>query len=108
MHEPVKVNVENYLDGSQSLPREFTAHLSACERCRQELAEMKAHSALIGSLRADEEFEPRAGFYARVIERIDSQRQSSIANCRKPSAPSSKAAGTPIPRCRSFPNNCAP
>ena len=77
MHEPVKVNVEDYLAGSDTLPREFTAHLSACTECRQALAELKSQSTLLRALKVQEEFEPRVGFYARVIERIDAQRQSS-------------------------------
>lgn len=79
MHEPVKVNVEEYLAGSDTLPREFTAHLLACDECRHELQELRVQSTLMRFLRAPEqEFEPRVGFYARVVERIDNQRQSSI------------------------------
>lgn len=78
MHEPVKVNVEEYLAGSDTLPREFTAHLLACDECRRELDELRVQSTLLHALRASEDFEPRVGFYARVVERIDSQRQSSI------------------------------
>lgn len=78
MHEPVKVNVEDYLAGSDTLPREFTAHLLACTECRHQLAELKAQATLLRKLRAAEDFEPKVGFYARVIERIDSQRQPSI------------------------------
>jgi predicted anti-sigma-YlaC factor YlaD len=78
MHEPVKVNVEDYLAGSDTLPREFTAHLLACETCRQEVAELKTQSTLLRTLKTSEEVEPRVGFYARVVDRIDAQRQSSI------------------------------
>src|SRR5664279_1766542 len=78
MHEPVKANVEDYLAGSDTLPREFTAHLLACEPCRQEVAELKTQSIVLRSLKVPEEIEPRVGFYARVIDRIDAQRQSSI------------------------------
>jgi hypothetical protein len=78
MHEPVKVNVEDYLAGSDTLPREFTAHLLGCEECRQELIALKVQVKLLRALKAPEDFEPRVGFYARVVERIDSQRQSSI------------------------------
>ena len=78
MHEPVKANVEDYLAGSVSLPREFTVHLLACEECRREIGELKSQSTLVRVLQCPEDVEPRAGFYARVIERIDSQRQSSI------------------------------
>ncbi len=78
MHEPVKVNLEDYLAGSESLPRQFTIHLLECEECRQEVAELKAQSTLLRVLRSPGDFESRPGFYARVIERIDVQRQSSI------------------------------
>lgn len=78
MHEPVKVNLEDYLAGSDSLPRQFTAHLLECEACRQEVTELKKQSTLLRVLRSPEEVESRPGFYARVIERIDAQRQSSI------------------------------
>jgi hypothetical protein len=78
MHAPVKANLEDYLAGCGSLPREFTAHLLSCEECRQELAEVKAHSTLVRVLQCPEEIEPLVGFYARVIERIEAQRQSSF------------------------------
>ena len=78
MHEPVKENVEDYLAGSDTLPREFTAHLEACDSCRSEVAALKMQSSLFRALKAPEEVEPRVGFYARVIDRIDAQRQSSI------------------------------
>jgi anti-sigma factor RsiW len=78
MHEPVKAHIEEYLAGSDSLPRQFTAHLDVCLACRQELAELRMQSALLHVLRTPAELDPRPGFYARVIERIDTQRQSSI------------------------------
>lgn len=77
MHEPVKTNVEEYLAGSETLPRECTAHLLECEPCRREVAELKQQSALLRVLRAPE-LDPRPGFYARVMERIEAERQSSI------------------------------
>lgn len=80
MHEPVKAYVEEYLAGSDSLPREFTAHIAECEECRRNVAELQEQSQLLRVLRLaeDAEVEPGVGFYARVVERIDSQRQSSI------------------------------
>lgn len=78
MHEPVKESVEDYLAGSDTLPREFTAHLLACEACRREIAELKRQSSLLRVLKTPETGEPKVGFYARVIDRIDAQRQSSI------------------------------
>jgi hypothetical protein len=80
MHEPVKAHVEDYLAGSDRLPREFTAHLMDCDECRQEINALKIQSALFGALRSPEDAEPRAGFYSRVLERIEAQRQSSIWN----------------------------
>lgn len=78
MHEPVEAYVEQYLAGSEKLPGEFTAHLEACVECRQDVAQMKQQAMLLRSLRVSDEIEPRAGFYGRVLERIDVQRQSSI------------------------------
>lgn len=78
MHEPVRTSLEDYLAGMGSLPGEFSTHLSACESCRREVSELKTQSALLRTLRNPHDEEPGVGFYARVIERIDAQRQSSI------------------------------
>ncbi len=78
MHEPVEANVEQYLAGSEKLPGEFTAHLEACVDCRLKIAAMKQQALLLRSLRVSAEVEPRAGFYGRVLERIEVQKQSSI------------------------------
>lgn len=78
MHEPVRANIEDYLAGSDSLPRNFMDHLGACDTCRRELAELEAQSALLRALKTVEEIEPRAGFYARVIDRVERERQSSF------------------------------
>lgn len=78
MHEPVKEHLEAYLAGSDQLPVEFMAHLKNCDSCREEAGALKLHSDLLKILKPPEEVEPRPGFYARVVERIDAQRQSSI------------------------------
>lgn len=78
MHEPVRGNLEAYLAGSDTLPASFTAHLNACDACRQEVAEIKLQSALLRLLKPGAEVEPRPGFYARVVDRIDSQRRPSV------------------------------
>jgi hypothetical protein len=78
MHEPVKEHIEAYLAGSDKLPVEFMAHLKSCHTCREEADELKLQSELLKILRAPAEADPRPGFYARVVERIESQRQSSI------------------------------
>jgi len=70
------------LNGNQ----DFELHLRQCEQCRTEIEFMRKHATQLRQLRADvgqeagEEYEPRPGFYARVIERIDAQRGGSIWN----------------------------
>jgi anti-sigma factor RsiW len=54
-------------------------HLQSCAECSRELEAMKAQSALLHTLRApDGDVEPDAGFYARVIERIEQCAKDSI------------------------------
>jgi len=78
MHRPISKNLEGYLRGSVSeIPAEFALHLEACEQCASELHQLEAHSQLLQSLKA-KEMEPRAGFYARVMERIEAQQSFSI------------------------------
>lgn len=79
MHEPIKDNLEEYLNGCRDkVPQEFHAHLRTCEGCASELKLLEMHSGLLRALRHDEELEPRAGFYGRVMERIEDQSRSSI------------------------------
>lgn len=80
MHEPIERHVEDYLNRSGGVPPEFTTHLDRCEPCRRKLNAMQAQAELLHTLRPDRDVEPRAGFYARVIERIEAQRQSSFWN----------------------------
>ena len=79
MHEPIKDSLEEYLSGCrEKVPQEFHAHLRTCEACASELALLEMHSGMLRTLREDEELEPRAGFYGRVIERIEEQSRDSI------------------------------
>ena len=82
MHELVKQRLEEYLKGAAdtAFPREFTEHLETCEKCRNELHSIEQHSQLLHVLRWQREAEPRAGFYARVMERIEDQRKVSMWN----------------------------
>src|SRR5262245_16693572 len=49
-------------------------HLETCGECSAEIAAMREHAALLRDLRAPQEApEPSAGFYARVLERIEAQ-----------------------------------
>lgn len=79
MHEPIRDNLEDYLRGSaQKIPPQFQAHLDSCAECAGELRELELQAQLLRSLRPNREIEPSAGFYARVMNRIESQRETSI------------------------------
>jgi predicted anti-sigma-YlaC factor YlaD len=77
MHEPLTGRIEEYLQGSVSMP-DVDDHLKRCDSCRNEIAEMKQHAVLLRSLRPDAEADPSAGFYARVLNRIDTQSRQSV------------------------------
>ena len=76
MHREIRDHIENVLAGSEP------DHLAGCEECRSEVHGMQEHTALLRELRAPENFvaEPRAGFYARVMERIEAEGPISIWN----------------------------
>ncbi len=76
MHREIRDHIENVLAGSEP------EHLAGCEECRSEVQGMQEHTALMRELRAPEGFvaEPRAGFYARVMERIEAEGPISIWN----------------------------
>lgn len=79
MHEPIRDNLEEYLRGSAGkIPQEFHAHLGACEDCASELKLVEKQARMLRSLQAGREMEPRAGFYARVLGRIEEQAPFSI------------------------------
>lgn len=76
MHRLVRDHLEDVVAGVEAAP--VTEHLQACEECRGDVAAMRAQSALIRELRAPDDAEPRPGFYARVMERIEAQGPASI------------------------------
>ncbi len=79
MHQPIRKNLEEYLKGSiTQIPAEFHRHLGECRDCASELRRLETQSQLLRSLRSGEDVAPRAGFYARVMERIEAQRRVSI------------------------------
>ena len=78
MHEPLLGGLEDYLDG-KGPNVEVERHLAECASCRQELAAMQAHSAIFRALRAPAvETELAPGFYARVMNRIESEGKPSL------------------------------
>ena len=80
MHQVIRDHLETFLSESEEgrLPSDFRTHLEACESCRQKVQQMKEQAGLLTVLRETREVEPRPGFYARVLDRIDSQRGDSI------------------------------
>lgn len=82
MHEPVQSNIEDYLSGSLRQPElgEVESHLRECPPCQTEIAALQAINEFIHTLKPAAEIEPRANFYARVMERIESQVSTSFWN----------------------------
>jgi anti-sigma factor RsiW len=77
MHEPVIERLEELLGGDGPFA-EVEDHLKGCPGCRKELEAIQGHSALFRSLRAPRELDPPAGFYARVMNRVESQARPSV------------------------------
>lgn len=70
MHEPVRRRLEEFLRGGSGFA-DVESHLSHCEGCRREVESMRAQAELFRALRAPAGLEPGAGFYARVMNRIE-------------------------------------
>jgi hypothetical protein len=78
MHQEIRQSLEDFLRDDDykkgpGLPTEFHTHLGECGECAGELKSLEAQSQLLRSLRSTQDIEPRAGFYARVMERIEAQ-----------------------------------
>ncbi len=71
MHAVVMESLEDYLTGSMEPAeiRTIEAHLSNCDRCREEIRGMQDVSLLFGSLRSEEELEASPAFFSGIIER---------------------------------------
>jgi|SRR5581483_1158614 len=79
MHRVIRDRLEEVL--SQAPGTDLAKqHLEECEECRVEVEQMRAQAGLMRTLRAADEVEPRAGFYARVMERIEAEGPISIWN----------------------------
>jgi predicted anti-sigma-YlaC factor YlaD len=53
-------------------------HLAHCSECAKEVATMSEQAQFLRLLRAPEGMEPNAGFYARVLQRIEERAKQSI------------------------------
>jgi predicted anti-sigma-YlaC factor YlaD len=82
MHRIIRDHLEEVLTGHGSAPEHPAGkHLAECEECRDAVTEMRAQAAMLQQWRAPAEadmMEPRAGFYARVLERIEAQGPGSV------------------------------
>ena len=68
--------LEEYLSGGLKPVdlREFEAHLSACDTCREEVAAFRDLAGLFAPLRTQETPDLAPGFYARVMQRVEAQK----------------------------------
>ncbi len=80
MHQPIREYLEEYLSGSAgSMSRlQVESHLGACAACRRELELMQWQAELLRTLRPPAEVTPPPGFYQRVMDRIQAQKQVSV------------------------------
>jgi anti-sigma factor RsiW len=80
MHREIQNHIEDEL--ADSKPVSVSSHLAQCKECRTEIQGMREQTALLRELRPPEGFasEPRPGFYARVMERIEAEGPISIWN----------------------------
>ncbi len=78
MHGSIRNELEGYLEGKGRTAPPSQQHLSSCSECACDIAVMRAQNNLFRSLKSEEEFEPQAGFYARVMQRIEEKAKDSI------------------------------
>jgi predicted anti-sigma-YlaC factor YlaD len=80
MHQIIRDHLEQVLAGPDSPPgHPVGKHLAECEACRDAVSAMRDQAAMLRIMRAPNvEAEPRPGFYARVLERIEAQTSRSV------------------------------
>jgi predicted anti-sigma-YlaC factor YlaD len=78
MHRIIEDHLEDVLSGALPAGHQVSVHLKECGECREETNSMLAHGQLLRTFKTPADLEPRAGFYARVLERIEFQRPISI------------------------------
>ena len=81
MHQPIREHLEAYLSATKDAAgAEYNVgdHLAHCEECRKMVDQMRAQSALFASLRPAGEMDPAPGFYARVMDQIEHEREQSV------------------------------
>lgn len=80
MHQPIEDGLEDYLTGKAGTAtyQGFVAHLAACAECAAEVGVMVQQAEWMRELRPPADVEPPAGFYARVMDRIEAQAAKSF------------------------------
>lgn len=79
MHGPIRDRLEDLLQAATPpLPKDSLDHLAQCNECAGEVDSLRAQSRQLEALRAPGIIEPSAGFYARVIQRIEEQQGDTI------------------------------
>ncbi|MCZ2149630.1 MAG: hypothetical protein LC126_17870 [Bryobacterales bacterium] len=76
MHPPAREGIEGYLAGKPDAG--FLEHLAACPECTETVSQLEYQARLIRTLKAPVSPEPDPGFYARVMDHIEAQKESSI------------------------------
>jgi len=71
MHHLMRDQLEKALSGTAD--ETAIRHLAECPECETEFQAFLEQAQAVRTLRAPQEVEPRAGFYARVLERIEAQ-----------------------------------
>jgi len=78
MHGLIREHLEDCLRGAPARAPEVEEHLRDCEECREELRWMREQARSLHVLAPSRTMDPTPGFYARVLERIESERRPSF------------------------------
>ena len=80
MHGLIRQRLEDYLREApaKKLAPEAERHLQTCEECREELSWMQEQCQMLRGLRSSRAIDPAPGFYARVMERVETQDRGSF------------------------------
>jgi len=78
MHGSIRDRLEDLLAARGAADAESARHLANCDECSSELDAMKDGADMLHTLRAPELIEPEAGFYSRVMQRIEETTKDSI------------------------------
>jgi len=79
MHSPLREHLEGYLSGAlrPAQQSELETHVAGCSGCRSELAALEGSARELRALRAPADLDagPAPGFFLRVMQSIEEQRQ---------------------------------